>query len=127
MLKNSLYLLFLVLLSCGGDNGKNENPRTPGGTETIIINHDNIDRSALVYTPNGYDSSFALPVVLNFHGFDGNASSHLAETEMTAVADSAQFLLVYPQGTLLDGSPHWNNALPGPDNKSDAEDLGFVS
>ena len=46
---------------------------------------------------------------------------------MTAVADSAQFLLVYPQGTLLDGSPHWNNALPGPDNKSDAEDLGFVS
>ena len=127
MHKNSLYLLFLVLLSCGGDNGKNENPQTPRGTETIIINHDNIDRSALVYTPNGYDSSFALPVVLNFHGFGGNASRHLAETEMTAVADSAQFLLVYPQGTLLDGSPHWNNALPGPDNKSDAEDLGFVS
>ena len=44
---------------------------------------------------------------------------------MTAVADSAQFLHI--QGTLLGGSPHWNNALPGPDNKSNAEDIGFVS
>ena len=47
---------------------------------------------------------------------------------MDNVADSAQFLLVFPQGSLLDGdSPHWNNALPSPDNKSDADDLGFVS
>ena len=62
MHKNSLFLLLLVLLSCGGDNGKNENPQTPGGTETIIINHDNLDRSALVYTPNGYDSSLRFPL-----------------------------------------------------------------
>ncbi|MBO86343.1 MAG: hypothetical protein CL927_13375, partial [Deltaproteobacteria bacterium] len=35
-------------------------------------------------------------------------------------------IVVYPQGTRMEGSPHWNAALPGGDNKSDADDLGFV-
>ena len=45
---------------------------------------------------------------------------------MRSTADSENFILVYPQGTDLDGSPHWNAALNGGDNKSDVDDLGFI-
>lgn len=99
----------------------------PGTLETLLIEHDDLMRSAQVYTPEGFDSSFALPVVLNFHGFGGMAQDHMTYTDMASTADEQSFLLVCPQGSLLDGFPHWNNALPGPDNKSDADDLGYLA
>jgi len=108
-------------------------PTTPpttvgtGTLETLLMEHDDLMRSAQVYTPDGFDSSFALPVVLNFHGFGGMALDHMNYTHMTSTADEHSFLLVCPQGSLLDGYPHWNNALPGPDNKSDADDLGYLT
>ena len=128
MFMRFLRLFFgFVLVACGG-NGGGGNPPLPDNTTTVIFEHDGLQRSALIYTPKGYDSSFALPVVLNFHGFGGRAQDHKTTVAMDHVADSAQFLLVFPQGSLLDGDfPHWNNALPSPDNKSDADDLGFVS
>ena len=42
---------------------------------------------------------------------------------MRSLADSENFILVYPQGTLIEGFSHWNAALDSPDNKSDADDL----
>ena len=45
---------------------------------------------------------------------------------MRSLADSEDFILVYPQGTDLGGSSHWNAALNGGDNKSNTDDLGFV-
>ena len=98
-----------------------------GTLGTLLIEHDNLMRSAQVYTPEGFDSTFALPVVLNFHGYGGMALDHMTYTDMASTADEQSFLLVCPQGSLLDGDPHWNNALPGPDNKSDADDLGYLT
>ena len=95
--------------------------------ETLLIEHDDLTRSAQVYTPEGFDSTFALPVVLNFHGYGGMALDHMTYTDMASTADEQSFLLVCPQGSLLDGDPHWNNALPGPDNKSNADDLGYLT
>ena len=108
-------------------------PTTPPATvgsgtlETLLMEHDDLMRSAQIYTPEGFDSTFALPVVLNFHGFGGMALDHMTYTDMATTADEQSFLLVCPQGSLLDGYPHWNNALPGPDNKSDADDLGYLT
>ena len=45
---------------------------------------------------------------------------------MHYAAHSNKYLLVYPQGALLEGEPHWNPCLPSDDNKSDIDDLGFV-
>ena len=64
--------------------------------------------------------------MLNFHGFGGTADRHLRFADMRPLADSGTFILVYPQGTLLDGSPHWNAGLKTDRNKSDADDFGFV-
>ncbi|MEM6807575.1 MAG: PHB depolymerase family esterase, partial [Bacteroidota bacterium] len=70
--------------------------------------------------------SSRLPLLLNFHGFGGTAAEFMEYTEMAPIADAGNFLLVFPQGSLLDGFPHWNAGLNTPTNKSNTDDLGFV-
>ena len=64
--------------------------------------------------------------MLNFHGFGQTADQYLKFADMRSLADTENFILVYPQGTLLDGDPHWNAGLKSDTNKSNADDFGFV-
>jgi len=96
------------------------------GAVSKSLSHDGLNRSYITYVPNTYDGTEKFPVLMNFHGFSGDAGYHLTETNMQYAAHSNKFLLVYPQGALLEGEPHWNPCLPSTDNKSDIDDLGFV-
>lgn len=96
------------------------------GTFQLTFEHNEVERDAVVYVPESYDPNTAVPLMLNFHGFDGEMGSYMEWAEMRPLAERDGSILVYPQGTLLDGSTHWNAALPGGDNKSDADDLGYV-
>jgi polyhydroxybutyrate depolymerase len=95
--------------------------------EQINLVHDGIEREYLVYVPNEYDASISIPLVVNFHGFGGTAYDHYKYTsDMTSLADTANFLLVYPQGAAgSDGYSHWN--IADENSKSDIDDLGFTS
>lgn len=118
-------ILILVLSSCS-KNGEKDNPNdTNIEVQTII--HDGITREYIVYVPESYDGTSNVPLVLNFHGFGGNANEYMAYADMRTIADIENFIVVYPQGSLLDGFSHWNAALLGADNKSNADDLGFIS
>jgi len=88
--------------------------------------HDGITREYVLHVPDMYDGSVQVALMLNFHGYGGVASDYMTWADMRPAADTENFILVYPQGTLLDGSPHWNAGLDTPDNKSDADDFGFV-
>lgn len=83
-------------------------------------------REYIVYVPASYDGVADVPLFINFHGNGGSASYFQSETAMTGLADEENFLLVYPQGTDLDGTSHWNPLPLGGDNKSPTDDLGFV-
>tara|TARA_X000000368_G_C23051654_1_gene721707 strand:+ start:1924 stop:2805 length:882 start_codon:yes stop_codon:yes gene_type:complete len=96
------------------------------GLSSQTINHDGLERQYLIYIPNSYDGNSKLPLMINFHGFGGEVNEYINYTDMRSLADSKNFILVYPQGTKLGGFPHWNAALKGGDNKSDADDLGFI-
>ena len=98
---------------------------TNTNADTII--HDGLIREYVLYVPEAYDRSSAVPLMLNFHGNGGSASGHLSYTDMTAVADLENFILVYPQGSLLEGTSHWNNALVTSTNKSSAKDFEFTN
>jgi polyhydroxybutyrate depolymerase len=90
------------------------------------LEHDGLQRQYIVYVPASYDGSSDVPLMLNFHGFGGTASDFMNWADMRDLAESENFILVYPQGALLEGSPHWNAALDSPDNKSSTDDFGFV-
>jgi polyhydroxybutyrate depolymerase len=88
--------------------------------------HDGETREYVLHIPDVYDGNTKVPLMLNFHGFGGYATEYMKDADLRSLADSENFILVYPQGTLLDGYSHWNAALPGGDNKSEADDFGFV-
>lgn len=113
----------LAIMSCK-KNGKGGSCESNSGAETIV--HDNQDREYMLYVPPSYNSSSPTPLLMNFHGFGGQASDYMNYADMRSIANVENFILVYPQGTCLEGSSHWNTSLPGGDNKSSADDFGFV-
>jgi polyhydroxybutyrate depolymerase len=83
------------------------------------IMHDDLEREYLLYIPAAYDGQSDWPIVFNFHGYTSNASQQEAYSNMNAVADTANFLVCYPEG--IDNA--WN---VGWSFGSTADDVGFV-
>lgn len=121
----------LIIFSCSNteenessNNGKgivqNENAET--------ISYDGQEREYILYVPSSIDESSPVPLMLNFHGGGGSASGQIYVSDMRPIADTANFILIYPQGSLLDngGGTHWNSAPIGGDNKSSTDDFGFI-
>ena len=125
----SFTLLILVISSCKNDDSKDGDYNSDEcylNTNAQTLVHDGIDREYIIYVPNSYNGTSAVPLLLNFHGFGGSASQFMQEADMRSLAEADTFILVYPQGSCLDGSSHWNPCPTGGDNKSTADDVGFV-
>lgn len=92
---------------------------------TIVdsIISDGIYRSYRVYVPAAYTGSTARPLVFDFHGYTSNAQEEQFYSNFMPIADTANFLVVYPQGTSIGGQPYWNAGQGG----VPANDLLFVS
>ena len=138
MKQNTLLLLLTGLLGCSGTNDKDTAETTPSQTDVTItvglstqtLSHDGEEREYLLYIPESYDNSYDYPVLFNFHGGSGTSDDQLYISDMRSLADAERFIIVYPQGTVLEGeSTHWNTLLPGmlEDNKSDVDDFGFTA
>ena len=122
-----VFFILLFAISCEEQEENNDSEdaiRT--GLLTKVLNHDSKVREYLLYVPNNYNPELKYPLMINFHGFGGYAKDFVNEADMRNLAEDQNFFVVYPQGTLLGGSPHWNSSAPSPDNKSSADDLGFV-
>ena len=73
------------------------------------LKHDNLDRFYYVYTPSNLDSNESVPVLFAFHGYGSSAIRHLNYTNYFSLADSENFIVIYPQGaTTATLSSHWN-------------------
>ena len=118
--------LGLILLNGCAKTNYEENLDQAIGTFSRIIEVDGETREYLIYIPNSYDTIKSVPLLLNFHGFGGSANEFMNDADMRSLAASYSFILVYPQGSSLDGFSHWNACPIGGDNKSDADDFGFV-
>ena len=83
--------------------------------------HDGSYREYITYVPNSYNQSISSPLLLNFHGRTGTAYSTMWHADFRPIADTANFIIVYPQG-LLDntGVTHWNIG------QSSVDDIGFI-
>lgn len=90
--------------------------------ETML--HHGVTREYIVYIPAIYDGLNPVPLLFNFHGYGMSANDQMTVLNMRAVADTAGFIIVYPQGTLHWGSPHWN--VGSWTLGSNADDIGFT-
>lgn len=91
--------------------------------------HDNVSREYIVYIPANYNESSSAPLMINFHGYQSNASVHMMLiNDMRPIADTAGFIAVYPKGLPLPASPynylHWN--VGSWTESSTSDDIGFI-
>ena len=102
-------------------------PEILPGLSEQSIEQGELTREYLLYIPESYNSAIATPIIFNFHGNGGTARGHLQLSDMREIADQEKVILIYPQGSQLDGEgSHWNPLLSSENNKSNADDFGFI-
>ena len=77
--------------------------------------HDGNNREYALYLPASYDGSQEVPLLFNFHGGGGNIAEHISSADMRPIADTANFILVYPQAVPdpgIGGSTSWMHKAP---------------
>ncbi|MEM8527711.1 MAG: T9SS type A sorting domain-containing protein [Bacteroidota bacterium] len=84
--------LFVFLYACTFLNGQSD-------TLFRSFVHQDSVRGYILYVPEAYDGSEAWPLVLNIHGYALDAFFQMVFSDMNPVADTAHFLVAYPQGT----------------------------
>ncbi|TNE74041.1 MAG: T9SS type A sorting domain-containing protein [Bacteroidetes bacterium] len=91
--------------------------------ESVTIGTTN--RTYVQYLPTGFDAGTeSLPVVFCLHGIGDNAQN-IANIGYNVMADTARFIVIYPQGELNGlGQTSWNN---GTIISSSADDLSFFN
>jgi len=95
-----------------------------GKTVQGSLDHGGIKRSFIVYIPLKYDGKKAVPLRLNLHGYASNALEQMYYDDFRMIADSANFIMVLPEGTVYEGKTHWNTGGWTPN--STVDDLGFM-
>lgn len=116
--------------SSSNNVGNNSSPcsgRSPGDTIIYIIS-DNIKRSFVIHIPTSTDRQ-ALPLVINYHGYDNTASNMDSYTEMGTEADQENFIVVFPQGALdnaSDPKPSWNAGIGDAGPTGTVDDVQFT-
>lgn len=113
ILKKGLVLAIILLsFSCFSQ-------QTINGT----IVHDGIVRSYKLYIPSIYSGNMAVPLLFNFHGYTSNSNEQMIYGNFRNIADTANFLVVHPQGTLdVNNTTHFNVGWGG----SSVDDVGFT-
>ena len=117
MKKIIVYLLFCYLV----------NPNADAQSINDTITWQNSDRAFITYVPSSYSITDTVPLVFALHGLGDIASNFESFMGMNAVADTANFIVVYPQA-LVD--PLTNNQTAfssGINFFSGVDDVGFVN
>lgn len=93
-----------------------------GVTISDSIKSNNIYRKYRLYIPTAYNSSQAVPLLFNLHGYTSNATQQQYYGNFMPIADTANFIMVLPEGTTVSGNQYFNAGFgPG------ANDVLFMS
>ncbi len=106
--------LFMTLLCCLLFSGVSQSQVN----RSFIF--DGINRTWIVYLPVNYSQGNTLPLLLALHPLTGTGLNMMQFTGFNSIADTANFIVVYPDGI----GNSWNVGLPG---GSTADDVGFIS
>jgi polyhydroxybutyrate depolymerase len=92
-------------------------------TRYDTLTHDGLERVYILYVPASYTGSDSVPLVFSFHGAGGTAQYQMESYDFRPMADSAGFLVAYPQGAPVGpGVAVWNIGT----DTTRADDIGFV-
>ena len=140
---SSIILLTVFIVSCGGGGGSSNDdvitpPIPPTTTETLEhissyyswglfceFTHDGLNREFTVYIPQSYEEGTQVPLLFNFHGYGSSAYAQIGYGDFRDLSEQHNFIIVIPQGSLLQGTSHWN--VKGWTSASTTDDIDFTS
>lgn len=82
-----------------------------------------LTREYLLYEPAIYNGSTPVPLVINMHGYTSNNIAQALYGNFRNIADTANFIIVLPNGTLDNQGQRFWNAFGV---NSDVDDVGFI-
>ncbi|MBC7411987.1 MAG: prolyl oligopeptidase family serine peptidase [Bacteroidia bacterium] len=89
--------------------------------DSIVSN--GLYRNFRLYKPAVYTGFTARPLIINMHGYTSNAADQQMYSNFMPIADTANFLMVCPNGTSSNGSQYWNAGI----GNTGANDIQFIS
>lgn len=90
--------------------------------QVFSFNFDGITRSYRVYLPSTYHPLNSYSMIINLHGYTSTAAAQEAYTSFNVIADTANVVMVYPDGV----SNAWNSGWSNP-YYSGVKDVEFIS
>ncbi|MCC5923039.1 MAG: T9SS type A sorting domain-containing protein [Crocinitomicaceae bacterium] len=91
--------------------------------QTLTLTHGGLQRTYKIYVPAIYDNNSSAPLLLNLHGYTSDMVEQEVYGDFRAIADTAGFILVHPNGTLdLSGNRFWNAF-----SAFGVDDIGFLN
>jgi polyhydroxybutyrate depolymerase len=87
--------------------------------------HGGITRTYQIYVPAIYNSSQPVPLVFNLHGYTSNATQQALYGNFKPIADTANFILVHPEGSIQPGTTntqYWNIGIV----QGGVDDVDFI-
>lgn len=100
-------------------------PIVPGASVQETIFSGDIQRTYLLHIPRGYRDTVGQALVLNFHGHGSNAEQQQYRTGFSALADTYDVIVAYPQGVV--GPDQRTGWATGPSWNPQTNDVLFAS
>lgn len=110
------FVVYLLLLLSFNNFGQ------AGVTINDTIYSGGILRKFKLYVPNSYNAATSVPLIFNLHGYGSNATQQYYYSNFMPIADTANFIMVYPEGTISGTSQYWNAGFGSGPN-----DVQFIS
>ena len=92
-------------------------------TTNHTIQHNGITREYRLYVPAIYNAANPVPLVFNLHGYTSDNLAQEFYGDFRPIADTANFIIVHPNGTFDQSGNRWWNAFDTPG----VDDVGFIS
>jgi polyhydroxybutyrate depolymerase len=113
-------LFLLALIQFGALTGRAQT------TVTGTIRSGGLAREYRLYVPAAYRAGTPVPLLFNLHGYGSSNVEQEAYGDFRPIADTANFLVVHPNGALnVLGARDWNTFLPP--GSGGADDVAFLS
>ncbi|WP_430402746.1 alpha/beta hydrolase family esterase [Fluviicola sp.] len=85
--------------------------------------HGGITRTYSFYVPASYTPGVPVPMVIGLHGLSSSGADFAANRDFRPIADTANFIMVHPDGSTMFGVKFWNyETILG----STVDDVGFL-
>ena len=128
-MRKTLYIvIFLTLLACNKQDDKPNNPTIELEYYDSII-ADGLERTYFVHLPISYNPSNSYPLIFAMHGggllgYEGIE----AQSQLSELSDSENFIVVYPEGLQTLGFRTWNAGDCCPSATTlGTDDVGFIN